>query len=59
MHNGMNRMAMRAMIFGSVGPGRSASSAIDRALCMRHRKPWQIKRINKRLASNGLRLINA
>lgn len=32
---------------------------ITRFLTLRHKKPWKIKKMNKRLASNGLRAIRS
>lgn len=57
MANGMNMAMLRAMLFGRVPSARLGNDAIDRATGLRHRKKWELKRINKRLASNGLRLL--
>ena len=57
MVNGMNRAMLMAMLFGRIPAARYGNDAIDRATGLRHRKKWELKRINKRLASNGLRLL--
>lgn len=53
-----NRAERRAMIFGWT-PVSSKNDIASVVNGTKHRKPYQIKLINKRLASNGLRTIRA